>query len=760
MKNLKLICKNLSYKLSILLLLLLLLLFISKTSYSNEALFEIEGNEYTDSNVIISLLKDIPDSIDDESSNYIIKVLNASNLFSYVQVELKKNKYLITVKEFPNIDKIYFENNERLENDELLAIADQIKLNKLNLISLNLYINEIKNLYQSFGYNNVEINYKEKIYTETNTADLFFTINEGKITKINKIILSGNDQISSDEIKQIIVSKTKTIRNIFANNNFKPRVVERDKYLITDYYKNKGYLEVSVNTKIEYLKSNKVNIYFNISEGNIYALKNIDIEDKNNLLNKNTLNLIQSKKALFFNDERIFSIKDIQYFENEVSSIIFESGIKFFEITSFEKIENNNVEILLKILPISPKYTNQINIVGNSRTFDNVIRRELEVVEGDAIYQTQYQSIRDKLLSLNLFENVNVKEEVVEPNKVNIIIEVEEKQTGSFNAGVSVGTLDGFAIVTGLKERNFYGTGRSLDFLVNTSKDKNQFKLITTDRLSYENDADISYSIDYKQEDYAKASSFKLDTFSAGIGIGYKVNENLFHKIDLDYVLKDYRITNTSTASNSILNSSGGNMSYLITNNLRYTTINKGFIPKKGNYLNFNNTIETPTSSSNGFARNIINLKKYHNIDSNIFSIQGKIGNIFSLNNNDILTDDKFALGGRWLRGFDNYGVGPRNSRTSYVGGNNLAAIKLDYSYEVTQKSNFPIYFNIFNDYGLLWDNKTKPTQSDNSVRSSAGFGIKYYSPVGPIGFTWGFPIMEEDYDIKRMFLFSIGNID
>ncbi len=757
MKNLKLICKNLSYKLSIL---LLLLLFISKTSYSNEALFEIEGNEYTDSNVIISLLKDIPDSIDDESSNYIIKVLNASNLFSYVQVELKKNKYLITVKEFPNIDKIYFENNERLENDELLAIADQIKLNKLNLISLNLYINEIKNLYESFGYNNVEINYKEKIYTETNTADLFFTINEGKITKINKIILSGNDQISSDEIKQIIVSKTKTIRNIFANNNFKPRVVERDKYLITDYYKNKGYLEVSVNTKIEYLKSNKVNIYFNISEGNIYALKNINIEDKNNLLNKNTLNLIQSKKALFFNDERIFSIKDIQNFENEVSSIIFESGIKFFEITSFEKIENNNVEILLKILPISPKYTNQINIVGNSRTFDNVIRRELEVVEGDAIYQTQYQSIRDKLLSLNLFENVNVKEEVVEPNKVNIIIEVEEKQTGSFNAGVSVGTLDGFAIVTGLKERNFYGTGRSLDFLVNTSKDKNQFKLITTDRLSYENDADISYSIDYKQEDYAKASSFKLDTFSAGIGIGYKVNENLFHKIDLDYVLKDYRITNTSTASNSILNSSGGNMSYLITNNLRYTTINKGFIPKKGNYLNFNNTIETPTSSSNGFVRNIINLKKYHNIDSNIFSIQGKIGNIFSLNNNDILTDDKFALGGRWLRGFDNYGVGPRNSRTSYVGGNNLAAIKLDYSYEVTQKSNFPIYLNIFNDYGLLWDNKTKPTQSDNSVRSSAGFGIKYYSPVGPIGFTWGFPIMEEDYDIKRMFLFSIGNID
>ena len=76
------------------------------------------------------------------------------------------------------------------------------------------------------------------------------------------------------------------------------------------------------------------------------------------------------------------------------------------------------------------------------------------------------------------------------------------------------------------------------------------------------------------------------------------------------------------------------------------------------------------------------------------------------------------------------------------------------------QKFNFPIYLNIFNDYGLIWENKTKPTNSDNSLRASAGFGIKYYSPIGPIGFSWGFPLMDEDYDIKRMFLFSIGNLD
>ena len=463
---------------------------------------------------------------------------------------------------------------------------------------------------------------------------------------------------------------------------------------------------------------------------------------------------------MFLITQNFFSNKKIQELEKEISSIIINNGLDYFEINLFEKKENKSIDVLFQINTIKPKYTNQINIVGNSRTLDYVIRRELDVIEGDPIFNNQIQKIREKLISLNLFESVKIKEEVYDDDKVDLIIEVEEKQTGSFNAGVSLGTLDGFAIVTGLREKNFYGTGRSVDFLVNTSDDKNQFKLITTDRLSYEYDANISYSINYKQENFSNSSSYKLDTLSSGVGINYLLNKNLYHSIDLEYVLKDYSITDSGSVANSILTSSGANISYLIKNNFRFSTLNRGFIPKKGNFLNFNTTLETPTSSNNGFIRNMLTLKKFYNKNNSIFSIQANLGNIVSLSNNDILTDDKFALGGRWLRGFDSYGAGPRNSRTSYTGGNNLAVTKFDYSYELTKNSNFPIYINFFNDYGLLWENKTTPTNSDNSLRSSAGFGFKYYSPIGPIGFTWGFPLMDEEYDIKRMFLFSVGNID
>ena len=756
MKRLKLSYKVLKY----IIISFFLNISISNLIFATETIFEIKGNNFTDTDVIISLLKDIPKNIDKEYSNEIIKILNDSNLFSDVNVKLKNNKYLIDIKEFPNIDNLYFDNNNRLEDDDLRLIANQTNLKNLNTQSIDTFMEETKKIYKSFGFNNIKIDYSKKIYQETNTVDLYFDIDEGKITKIDNIVIIGNNSIPAQDIREIIKSKTKSIGNIFANNNYKPLTVERDNKLIINYYKNRGFIDVKVENRVEYLDGNKVNIYFSIKEGDIYYLSSINFLDQENIVNLNTAELINIKINNYLSIQKVFSIDEINQLSSEISSIIINNDKDFFELIILDKKENNNINVIFKLLPIEPKYTKQINIIGNSRTFDYVIRRELDIVEGDAIYKNQIQNLRDKLISLNLFESVKIREETVDTNTVNLLIEVEEKQTGTFNAGVSVGTLDGFAIVTGLRERNFYGTGRSLDILLNTSEDKNQFKLITTDRLSYENNADISYSINYRQQDFSKASSYKLDTFTSGIGIGYKVNNNIRHNVELEYVLKDYKITNSTTASQSILSSSGSNMSYLLKNNIIYSTLNSGFIAKNGNYINFNNTIETPTSSSNGFVRNIVTLKKYYNIENNIFSIQTKLGNIFSINNNDILTDNKFALGGRWLRGFDSYGAGPRNSRTSYVGGNNIVVTKFDYSYELSKNSNFPIYLNIFNDYGLIWQNKTKPTQSDDSLRSSAGFGIKYYSPIGPIGFSWGFPLMDEEYDIKRMFLFSIGNID
>ena len=238
--------------------------------------------------------------------------------------------------------------------------------------------------------------------------------------------------------------------------------------------------------------------------------------------------------------------------------------------------------------------------------------------------------------SLNLFKSVQVVEKNIDSTNVNLEITVEEKQTGTVNAGVSVGTLDGFAIVAGLNERNFYGTGRSVKTLLNTSEDKTQISFQTEDRLFYEDNVDLSINADYKEENFSKSSSYNLNTASFGLGLKYDLNKRIRHNISLDYVLKDYIITNNQTVSTTIGDSSGSNASFLLTNNLSYSTLNSYFRPNEGESFIFSNIIETPTSSSNGYVKNLLTLKKYVKIKKNIFSNQTRFGNIVSLANNDI----------------------------------------------------------------------------------------------------------------------------
>ena len=238
------------------------------------------------------------------------------------------------------------------------------------------------------------------------------------------------------------------------------------------------------------------------------------------------------------------------------------------------------------------------------------------------------------------------------------------------------------------------------------------------------------------------------------------MSEDLDHKIIFEYSLKDYSITDSSTASSDIKNLSGDNAYMYINNSLIYNKLNSFIRPTNGNYLNFQNIFSPITNSDNGSFTNILTYRKYVNYDSNIFSIQSKLGNIFSLQNATIPSDEKFSLGGRWLRGFDMYGAGPRNSRTSYIGGNNIIVSKFDFQRSIFKNAENPVDFNLFLDAGKVFDNKTNPTNSKESIRSSYGFGIKWYTAIGPMGLSWGFPISSESYDIERMFIFTLGNVN
>ena len=345
-------------------------------------------------------------------------------------------------------------------------------------------------------------------------------------------------------------------------------------------------------------------------------------------------------------------------------------------------------------------------------------------------------------------------------NNVDLDVNIEEKSTGEFQVGLSLGSYDGVNLVTGLREKNFSGVGRQLDLSINTSEDRTLYNFDITEPYIFNRNLSFIYGINYQEIDYAESASYKLSNLSTKTGFKYLLSEDLDHLVTLEYSLKDYTVTDSSTASTDIKNLSGVNADIYLKNSLIYNKLNSFIRPTKGTYLNFNNTISPITNSDNGTIKNVLTHRKYFKVDSNIFSVQTKLGNIISLQNTSIPTDEKFSLGGRWLRGFDSFGAGPRDSRTSYIGGNNLIVSKFDFQRPFFKNSENPVDFNLFLDVGKVFDNKNEPTNSTESIRSSIGYGVKFFTPLGPIGFSWAYPISSESYDIERMFIFSIGNLN
>ena len=179
---------------------------------------------------------------------------------------------------------------------------------------------------------------------------------------------------------------------------------------------------------------------------------------------------------------------------------------------------------------------------------------------------------KKKLNRLPYFSNVNVERNSIKDNLENIDIIVDETQTGTFNVGLSIGTLDGITFVSGLKEKNINGSGRSLEFLINTSDNNRAFTLSTSDKFILNNKINHQYSTRYKENDYSKSKSYKLNTFIVDTSFKYLLSDDIYHTLGLGYSIKDYKITDTSTVSSNILNSSGESVSFKLNNNLTLNT--------------------------------------------------------------------------------------------------------------------------------------------------------------------------------------------
>ena len=746
----------------------ILLLFLSFNVYSqtNKSII-VDGNQNIDNEVIFSIIDEDLNNLDENKINNIIKKLFDSGYFKNVEIENKENEVIIKIIENPIINNINFVGNKRFNKEIIFEqFNKEDYFYNYNPNKIYSFIDDLTKFYNSFGYNLINITFEiDEPENNPNSVDLNFYIDEGSISKIDKIHFIGNNNFDRRELLSNIKSKQKNLIRFFSNINFKKFQIKNDIIRLKNYYKNNGFKDVEVEYKTEFIsQKNKFNVYFYINEGNKYNFIDFAINSEEINLSETQSQDVQNIVSNFY-DKKIkkknnYNQSYLDEIKEKIAEYLYQEGLIFFKIEVFEKINNSDVAILLKLNLDNPKYVNQINIYGNTRTNEKVIRREIVVAEGDAINNNLIGRSKRNINRLGIFKQASINEKRIDKDNIDLEVQVEEKSTGQFQIGVGFSTLEGATLTSGLTEDNFGGVGRQVDLTINTADKNTKYNFGIVEPYVFNKNLNFIYGISYEDKDLSKSSSYDYSKFNTNTGFKYFLIDDLSHTATLEYSLKEYNITNSSTAPKSIDKQSGGNADILINNTLIYNKLNSFIRPTKGNYISYSNVLSPVTNSDNGYLKNILTYKKYYNYETNIISIQTKLGNIISLQDDELLVDDKFSLGGRWLRGFDSFGIGPRNSRTSYVGGNNIIVTKLDLQRPLFKNSDNPIDLNLFLDAGSVFGNKSNPTNANESIRSSYGIGIKFYSPIGPIGFSWAFPIQSESYDIERMFLFTVGNLN
>ena len=748
-------------KYSFLIFLILIFLDIS-VSFSNDYLIkkvEINGNKRIPSSYITNITnKYFNKKITDEELNLITKDLYQSDFFDDITVKVINGTLHVEVVETPIINEIYFFGNSFFSDEQLNEI---VRINKRDTFSknkLNKAIENIKLQYSRTGrkFTKVEVSKKELSQSRVN---LLFEITEGELVKVKKINFFGNKIFSNKKLKSVIKTKESKFYRLFGSSVFKDENIILDKSLLKKFYNRRGFIDFKVlSYKRELLPDySGYNINIILNEGNSYVIN--DILFRNELSDsskKDLLNHVYLKKGDTF-DERALeeSKKNINnFFEND--------GFTFIKIKhEILNKDNKNAKLDLKfvISEAVKSYVRRINIAGNTRTIDKVLRRELSIIEGDPFNGQKLKDSINALRRLGYFKSVDINILKTEtPGVVDIEIKVVEDLTGSFSFGIGYDSVEKTSFKVGLEEKNFLGKGLKTRISIQSSEKATKYNLGVTE--PYFQDTPLSLSGDiFDQETEIGQKDIEKNGFEIGLGFSYYDYFNRFgYRFISSKTTTDDSFTGTSISGEEDIEIETSLINYSISSNNTDSFLNPTEGVKKSIKMSM-----AGIGGDSKFLKSEASFKQYipFNYGDYVFSYGTKVGLISSLEDEKVTSSNRFYFNSNSVRGFDLNGIGPRdNGNDNAVGGNKFYTGQIEVKAKKLIPGDLGIDISIFSDIGSLWDTDY-PTNvigiNDSSPRASAGVAIYWNTVVGPLNFIWGWPVIEESYDKDNHFKFSIG---
>ena len=739
-------------------LLLIYLFLINNVHATDEDIVKeinVEGLQRISYETVVSYAEIKPLSVYSKSiANNIIKKLYDTNLFSDVSVVYSENTINIKVKENPTINLVLFEGNKSKKDEDLI---EEIKLTERSIFSRSSVKEDVKRLlelYQRSGRLSAIVTPSVELL-ENNRVNIIYNIDESEILKVSKISIIGNKAFTDNELKKVMTTKTPSLFRFWSSGGtYDPDRIEYDKELIKDFYNENGYVNFIFTSSISQLitSTNKFEIILTVSEGEKFNFGDIKVITELKKLNSELI-----EENLNPNIGKIFNssiVKDsVEFIKNSAAAY----GFTFIEIDPKMTIDNLNkkVNILFNINEGPKVYVNRININGNTRTIDKVIRRELTFSEGDAYNKFSINYSKDKINALKFFESVNINEERINADdKLNLNILVEEKNTGSATIGAGYGDQNGTTFTAGLSESNFLGKGQKVKFNTSFSSTQNLYDISITEPYFLNKDLSVRSDLFSTLSD-PDSVNYETETFGIGLSLAFPLSSK--NRITTKYSLESSKTTADSDATSYENLLAGTNTVSTVGYALSLDNRNSPYKPTNGSIFTIEQNLAGIGGTSN-FLENKIIYKKYVKL-SNLFTgaIKTQLGSINGYNGKYAPVNQMFNIGGKNLRGFKYGKIGPRLS-TSFTGGNYYYVIATETNFDLPIDE-YDISSSIFIDAGSVWglDDRYGSIDDEHKLRASVGININWDSAIGPINFILVEPFMTEPTDIIDKFSFDIG---
>ena len=691
-----------------------------------------------------------------------LKNLFATGLFADVSIGRQGEIMIIRVVENPIINRITFEGNDRLENDKLEPEVQLRPRVVYTRTKVQQDVERILDLYRRSGRFAVTVEPKV-IELPQNRVDLVFEINEGEPTYVRKITFIGNEEFSDSDLRSTVLTREERWwRFLTSNDTYDPDRLAFDQELLRRFYLSEGYADFEVTSAVAELSPNRKSFFVTmmVDEGPRYRFGELTVDVSiPNLDSKDIQATIVPKRGEWYNAEEIESTIDV------FTDVIGAFGYAFVDVRPrvSRNAETRTIDIIFDVQEGPRVFVERVEITGNVRTLDKVIRREFRLVEGDAFNTARMRRSRERLQNLGYFKEVeidNVPSEVY-PDRTVVTATVEEQSTGELQFGIGFSSGYGALFDIGIRERNLLGKGQDLRLNFSLAQQQTQIDVGFTEPYFLNRRLAAGADIFATETDYLDEAGFISQSIGSTLRLGFNYNEYMFQRVS--YLLSWTRLQGINQfASQFVREQQGTTTTSQISQTFAIDKRNNVIEPTDGYFISLSNDLSGLGGTEKYLRSNLAVGYYYEPFEGWIFSATGSAGHIIGIGES-IKVFQRYQLGGNNLRGFDDFGASPRDSTTGdALGGDWVATFKAEMKIPLGLPEEIGITPKIFTDWGSIGSPTDLKDRSSNIlqsqiIRGSVGLGIEWESPVGPINIDWAHVLRQADFDITQSFRVNFG---